>query len=55
MEPPLKNFHKQQRWLPVMVTCFVALIGCRAIQLRPEAFWSGDDNPSKMNLEVPDD
>lgn len=33
------------------VTCFVALIGRRSIQLRPEAFWSAsvDKRKSKMN------
>ena len=46
----LKHFHD--------VTRSIALIGCRSIQLRPEAFWSMsvDSAPwkSKMNWEVRD-
>lgn len=40
------------------VTRSVALIGCRSVQLHPEAFWSAPvDNAtwkSKMNSEVPE-
>ena len=34
-----RDYRKQPRWLPLIFR-FIALIGCRSIELCPEEFWS---------------
>ena len=40
MGASLRHLNEQQRLLPLRVTGFIALIGCRFIRLRREALWS---------------
>ena len=37
-----RDYRKQPRWLPLIFR-FIALIGCRSIELCPEEFWSLPD------------